>query len=99
MGEDTRLQIVQCLLSGEYIVSDIAKRIGREHSRVSHHLGILRNSGVVLDSREGKFVVYKIQPSIFTRNNIEGRNVLDFNCCRIEFKIDSYNKSDGEKTY
>ena len=60
LAEDVRLQIVQCLFRDEYSVSEIAKIVGKKHSQVSHHLGILRNSGIVVDKREGKFVIYQM---------------------------------------
>lgn len=86
LAEETRLEILHCLFRGEYSVSDIAKEINKEHSKVSHHLGILRNAGLVADKKEGKFVVYQIHPVIYRQiKRDEYKNALDLDCCCIEF--------------
>jgi DNA-binding transcriptional ArsR family regulator len=86
LAEGVRLQIIQCLFQGEYSVSEIAKRVGRKHSQISHHLGILRNSGIVVDKKEGKFVIYQIHPLLYKRlSGVKHKDVLDFECCSIGF--------------
>ncbi len=88
LAEETRLEILSFLFNGEYSVSDIAKELDKEHSKVSHHLGILRNAGLVVDKKEGKFVVYQIHPIVyrqFKRNQYN--NALDLKCCCIEFPL------------
>ncbi|HWP93414.1 MAG TPA: metalloregulator ArsR/SmtB family transcription factor [Thermodesulfobacteriota bacterium] len=87
LAEDVRLQILRCLFNGEYSVSEIAKRVGKKHSQVSHHLGILRNSGIVVDKKEGKFVIYQIHPLLYKRlRSVKHKDVLDFECCSIGFR-------------
>ncbi|MGQ0792515.1 MAG: ArsR/SmtB family transcription factor [Deltaproteobacteria bacterium] len=96
LAEETRLEIMQCLFKEERSVSDIAKEIGKEVSKVSHHLGILRGAGLVTDKKEGKFVVYQIHPVIYNqikRNNL--KNALIFNCCSIEFDGKSVSRGAG----
>ncbi len=86
LAEETRLEILKCLFREEHSVSDIAKELGKEHSKVSHHLGILRNAGLVVDKKEGKFVVYQIHPVIYRRlKSNDYKNALDLKCCSIEF--------------
>ena len=87
LAEETRLQIIHCLFRGEHSVSDIAKEIGKDHSKVSHHLGILRNAGLVADKKEGKFVVYQIHPIVYRQfKTNEYSNALDFKCCSLGFR-------------
>ena len=38
---------------------------GAEVVNVSHHLGVLRHAGVVLDEKQGRFVVYRLHPDVF----------------------------------
>lgn len=83
LADDTRLKIINYLFRGEYSVSEIACSTDIEYSQVSHHLGVLRNAGLVLDNKEGKFVMYKLHP-IFHQQD-KKKNVLEFNCCSIEF--------------
>jgi len=86
LSEDIRLRIIKCLFGKEYSVSDIAEILEAKHSQVSHHLCILRNSGIVEDRREGKFIIYRIHPLVYTR--LENKDVLDFECCSIVFNDD-----------
>jgi ArsR family transcriptional regulator len=87
LAEGIRLEIIQCLFKGELSVSEIAKKIGKTHSQVSHHLGVLRNSGLVVDKKEGKFVIYQVHPVLYKRfKTITKGNILDFECCSIEFR-------------
>ncbi len=87
LGEGIRLEIIHCLFNGESSVSEIAKKIGKNHSQVSHHLGVLRNSGLVMDKKDGKFVIYQVHPVLYKRfKTSENRNILDFECCSIEFR-------------
>jgi len=86
LAEEVRLQILQCLFRGEYSVSEIAQIIDKKHSQVSHHLGILRNSGIVVDKKEGKFIIYQIHPVLYKRlMSGKHKDILDFECCSIGF--------------
>lgn len=95
LAEGIRLEIIQCLLKGESSVSEIAKKIGKKHSQVSHHLGVLRNSGLVVDKKEGKFVIYKVHPDLCKRfKGSRNKNVLDFECCSIKFRDRNLGKNE-----
>ncbi len=84
LADDSRLRILEFLFDGEFSVSEIADNTGIEYSQTSHHLGVLRNAGLVLDCEEGQFVIYKLHPLFYNRND-KRRNILDFDCCSIEF--------------
>ncbi len=60
LSHETRLHIVLFLAQGEATVSEIGDQLGLTQSNASHHLGILRNTGLVADRREGQFVVYRV---------------------------------------
>lgn len=81
LSDDTRLKILGFLFKGEYSVSEIACSTDIDYSQVSHHLGVLRNAGLVLDNKDGKYVMYKLHPEFHKQND----NVLDFSCCSIKF--------------
>lgn len=86
LSDEIRLQILECLFDDELSVTDIAKDLRKKHSKVSHHLGILRNAGLVVDKKEGKFVAYRIHPVIYKQLKVnEHKNSLDLKCCTIEF--------------
>ncbi len=85
MADPERLKIVQCLRDGPKNVSEIAESLGAEVVNVSHHLGVLRNSGIALDERHGRFIVYRLNPEVFQPEAKAGRaEHLDFGCCRLE---------------
>ena len=96
LAEGIRLEIIQCLFKGESCVSEITRKIGKNHSQVSHHLGVLRNSGLVVDKKEGKFVIYQVHPVLYKQfKSARNRNALDFKCCSIEFRNRFLEKSRG----
>lgn len=85
MADPERLKIVQCLREGPKNVSEIAEKLGAEVVNVSHHLGVLRNAGIALDEKHGRFVVYRLNPDVFQPDAKAGRpEHLDFGCCRLE---------------
>jgi len=84
VGDSTRLQILKVLLEGEHCVTDIARRLGLAQPRISHHLTILRNSGLVLDRRNGKQIIYSVNPHFRANQNGSGASI-QIDCLRIDF--------------
>ena len=84
MADRDRLKIVQCLRERPKNVGEIADQLGVEIANVSHHLGVLRNAGLVLDQREGRFIVYRLHPSVFQPSTHGEPEHFDFGCCRLE---------------
>jgi ArsR family transcriptional regulator len=85
MADPERLKIIQCLQDGPRNVSELAGLLKAELANVSHHLSVLRHANLVLDQKQGKFVVYSLNPSFFrARGRGEGLDVLDLGCCRLE---------------
>jgi DNA-binding transcriptional ArsR family regulator len=60
LSHETRLNLVLALAQGPASVSDLCEHLGLEQSNASHHLGILRNTGLVTDERDGQFVIYRV---------------------------------------
>jgi ArsR family transcriptional regulator, arsenate/arsenite/antimonite-responsive transcriptional repressor len=60
LGDETRLRIIEHLASGERSVSDLMARLDLGQSLMSHHLRILRESGLVSDRRNGRWIHYSI---------------------------------------
>lgn len=61
LGDETRIKIVQCLLSGEQCACAIVPLVGKAQSTVSQHLRLLEESGVLESRREGVNIWYKIK--------------------------------------
>lgn len=68
IADSNRLQILCLLKKGERCVCNIHEPLGLPQNLVSHHLKSLRDVGLVLSRREGKWVHYRI--------NIEKLNYL-----------------------
>ncbi len=61
IGHDLRKNIVTLLLEHEQMnVTDIYVKLRIEQSVASQHLAILRNAGVVITTRNGKFINYTL---------------------------------------
>ena len=60
MADETRQQIMLLLCCQWICVSDLVDHTGVSQPTVSHHLGILREAGLVATRREGKRVFYTL---------------------------------------
>lgn len=80
LSDATRLRIIRALIGGPQNVSAIAAATGLDQPRVSHHLAKMRLAGLVTRDRDGRSLVYQINPDIHSRNS------LDIGCCQISFR-------------
>jgi ArsR family transcriptional regulator len=60
LSDETRLSILEMLRSGERCVCDLQADLGAAQSRLSFHLRVLREAGLVTDRREGRWSYYSI---------------------------------------
>jgi ArsR family transcriptional regulator len=60
LGDETRLRILEDLAPGERSVSDLMVLLDLGQSLMSHHLRILREAGLVIDRRDGRWIHYSI---------------------------------------
>ena len=60
LADETRQAILEMLLQGEMCVSDIVETFAMSQPTISHHLGILKNLGLVSSRKEGRQVYYAI---------------------------------------
>lgn len=64
LADQTRLRILNLLIHGELCVCDIQYVLDSSQANVSRHLTYLKNSGLVLDRRDGVRMYYRLaQPS------------------------------------
>ncbi|MFA6134621.1 MAG: metalloregulator ArsR/SmtB family transcription factor [Phycisphaerae bacterium] len=59
LGDPTRLKLMLLLDKEEINVSDLCRKTRLPQPTVSHHLGILRSGGLVMNRRAGKEVYYR----------------------------------------
>jgi ArsR family transcriptional regulator len=60
LGDETRLRLLELLAEGEQCVADLMESLSLGQSLVSHHLGTLREAGLVAARREGRWTYYSI---------------------------------------
>jgi ArsR family transcriptional regulator len=65
LSDETRLAIVQRLRGGERCVCDLTDLLDAAQSRLSFHLKVLRESGLVDCRREGRWAYYWLRPEAF----------------------------------
>src|SRR5258708_4128641 len=85
MGDPTRLRILRHLIGGEKNVSQLVDELKVEQPAISHHLSLLRHSGLVLERREGKHVYYELHSSVAKHLSTEHEK-FDLGCCSVELR-------------
>jgi ArsR family transcriptional regulator len=63
LSDETRLDIVQMLCDGERCVCELTDSLDAAQSRLSFHLKVLKDAGVVTDRRQGRWVYYALAES------------------------------------
>ncbi len=64
LSDETRLRVVELLVGGERCVCELQAAIGATQSRLSFHLKVLRDAGLVNDRRAGRWVRYSLRPDV-----------------------------------
>jgi len=60
LADPTRLRIVLLLRQRELCVCELMFVLEMEQSRVSHHMRVLRDAGIVEDVRDGRWIIYRV---------------------------------------
>src|SRR5690606_6283273 len=60
IGEDTRLRLMALLRHGELTVTDLTEICGQSQPRISRHLKLLNEAGLVDRHREGAWVYFAL---------------------------------------
>jgi len=63
LSDKNRLRIVLILAEGEKDVSSLCKELHLAQPTVSHHLGLLRMNRLIVPKRQGKRVIYTLDPT------------------------------------
>lgn len=79
-ADKTRFAILMRLMKSPCHVSELNEIVQIEQSLLSHHLKVLRDSGLITSRRDGKAVLYDLAEE--TRVDGEG---INFGCCRLDF--------------
>jgi DNA-binding transcriptional ArsR family regulator len=71
-GEPTRLRLLALIAQGELSVSDLAASVGQSEPRVSRHLRILAECGLIERQRQGQWVNYRFPLAAETTSFVRG---------------------------
>ncbi len=63
LSDKNRLRIVLMLAESERDVTSLCKELHLAQPTVSHHLGLLRMNRVIVNKRQGKRVIYALDPA------------------------------------
>ncbi len=99
VGETTRMLILHRLAEQPRNVGELAELIGIPMVNMSHHLGVMRQAGLLEDQKDGRKVVYKLRPDIYTPSgdmpNVIG--TLQLGCYRLSIvKAEDGGKAKGK---
>jgi ArsR family transcriptional regulator len=62
LSDATRIEVLRMLRDGERCVCELQDELGAAQSRLSFHLRVLKEAGLVSDRREGRWSYYQIVP-------------------------------------
>jgi DNA-binding transcriptional ArsR family regulator len=82
LADPDRLRIIRMLRAGPLNVGEVASSLDIQVVNASHHLGVLRNAGLVGSKRQGRFILYQLPPHVFQAT--DSAEYLDLGCCRLE---------------
>lgn len=60
LSDPTRLKILYLLSKGELCVCEIIMALDKPQSTISHHLNVLKNSGLIQGRKEGVWIHYSL---------------------------------------
>lgn len=65
LAEPTRLEAMRVLADGsEHCVCELMRKLGASQSRMSRHMQVLKQAGLVVDRRDAQWVRYRINPDL-----------------------------------
>ena len=65
LAEPTRLEAMRLLSDGsEHCVCELMRKLGATQSRMSRHMQVLKQAGLVVDRRDAQWVRYRVKPDL-----------------------------------
>ncbi len=62
LAEPLRLRVIEALGGGERCVCDLTTDLGLAQSKLSFHLKVLKEAGLLADRQEGRWIYYRLRP-------------------------------------
>ena len=99
LSDETRLRCLILIAREELVsVGELCIALDESQPKISRHLAILRQSGVLLDQREGQWVYYKVNTELpgWMRKVMTG--LVASNCLKKEYQQDILNYQSAKKS-
>jgi len=64
LSDPTRRAILALLRAGPLAAGEIVSHFKLSGATVSHHLSILKDAGLVIDDKQGKYIYYELNMSV-----------------------------------
>jgi ArsR family transcriptional regulator len=64
LSDETRLEIMERLKEGEQCVCDLTDALKTGQSRLSFHLKVLKDAGLITDRPEGRWIYYSLNAEV-----------------------------------
>lgn len=64
LSDNTRREILHLLKDGPMTAGEIGQHFKVSGATISHHLAILRDAGLILDDKQGKYIYYELNMSV-----------------------------------
>lgn len=65
LGDPTRREIIELLRKRDMNAGEIAEHFSISKPSISHHLDLLRQANVVISIKEGQFITYSLNTTVF----------------------------------
>jgi ArsR family transcriptional regulator len=63
LAEPIRLQVVQALAGGERCVCELTAELALSQSKLSFHLRVMKEAGLIHARQEGRWIYYRLDPT------------------------------------
>lgn len=64
LSDPTRREILSLLKRGAMTAGEIGTKFEITGASISHHLAVLRDSGLITDDRRGKYIYYELNMTV-----------------------------------
>ncbi|MCX5944086.1 MAG: metalloregulator ArsR/SmtB family transcription factor [Cyanobacteria bacterium] len=61
LADPPRLQVIESLAAGERCVCDLAGELDLGQTKLSFHLKVLKQAGLLTDRQDGRWIYYRLQ--------------------------------------
>lgn len=91
VSDVNRIRILAILVTGEFCVSDLVDKLEIDQPKVSHHLAILKQAGIIRNRRQGRHINYSIQEAVHRREEGPGgpTDVFDLGALSVAFRFEA----------